>query len=80
MYKSADGPKLFNFKSPYVPAAWVLRAVGCFGNMLVVDLGFVKRTKEAFAVLTIKVEAPVPLARFAYLFLHPWSKFSGKLL
>jgi len=48
--------------------------------MLVLDLGFVKGTKEAFAVLLIKVKASVPLAQLTYLFLHPWSNFIGKPL
>ena len=63
MYERTDGLKLFNFKSPYVSAAWVLGAVGLFGTMLVLDLAFVKGTKEAFAVLLIIVVfAGAPLA------------------
>ena len=63
MYERTDGLQLFNFKSPYVSAAWVLGAVGFFGTMLVLDLEFVRGTKEAFAVLLITVVfAGVPLA------------------
>ena len=63
MYERTDGLKLFNFKSPYVSAAWALGAVGCFGATLVLDLEFVKGTKEAFAVLLITaVFAGAPLA------------------
>ena len=58
-----DGLKPLNCKSPYVTAAWVLGAVGCFGNILALDLEFVTGTKEAFAVLLITaVFARTPLA------------------
>ena len=63
MYERTDGLKPLNFKSPYVTAAWVLGAVGCYGTLLVLDLEFVKGTKEAFAVLLITVVlAGAPLA------------------
>lgn len=63
MYHRTDGLKLFNFKSPYVSAAWVLGAVGFFGTLLVLDVELVKGTKEAYAVLLITVVfAGAPLA------------------
>lgn len=63
MYHRTDGLKLFNFKSPYVSAAWVLGAVGFFGVLLVLDVELVKGTKEAYAVLLITVVfAGAPLA------------------
>ena len=63
MYERTDGLKPLNFKSPYVTAAWALGAVGFFGTLLVLDLEFVKGTKEAFAVLLITVVfAGAPLA------------------
>ena len=63
VFERTDGLKPFNFKSPYVTAAWILGAVGCFGTLLVLDLEFVKGTKEAFAVLLITVVfAGAPLA------------------
>jgi len=63
VYERTDGLKPLNFKSPYVTAAWALGAVGCFGTLLVLDLEFVKGTKEAFAVLLITVVfAGAPLA------------------
>ena len=33
MCERADGLKPFNFKIPYVSAAWVLGAVGCSGTV-----------------------------------------------
>ena len=80
MCDRADGLGPFDFKSPYVSVTWVLGAVGCFGTMLVMDLGFVKGAEEAFAVLPIKVNAPVSLPWLAYFFPHTWSKFLGKPL
>ena len=65
VYERTDGLKLFNFKSPYVSAAWVLGAVGFFGTLLVLDVELMKGTKEAFAVMLITVMfagAPVALA------------------
>lgn len=63
MYHRTDGLKLFNFKSPFVSAAWVLGAVGFFGALLVLDVELVKGTKEAYAVLLITVVfAGAPLA------------------
>ena len=63
MYERIDGLKPLYFKSPYVTAACVLGAVGCFGTLLGLDLEFVKGTKEAFAVLLITVVfAGAPLA------------------
>ena len=63
VYERTDALKLFNFKSPYVSAAWVLGAVGFFGALLVLDVELVKGTKEAYAALLMTVVfAGAPLA------------------
>ena len=63
VYHRTNGLKVFNFKSPYVSAAWVLGAVGFFGTLLVLDVELVKGTKEAYAALLMTlVFAGVPVA------------------
>lgn len=63
VYHRTDGLGVFNFQSPYVSAARVLGALGFFGTLLVLDVGLVKETKKAYAVLLITaVFAGAPLA------------------